>query len=120
VPLALSKPQRSNTINSPKVDVTARSKELRCDGLVAALGRGVERRATSVLNIDATASCNKLFRDGHKPLTGSAVERRENIGDLVVDEGLCALCRQQRANLRCVTITRGIPKLLPRNSFPAP
>jgi hypothetical protein len=32
---------------------------------------------------------------------------------LVVDEGLRALCRQQRANLRCITITRGFPKLLP-------
>jgi hypothetical protein len=25
------------------------------------------------------------------------------------------LCRQQRANLRCVAITRGFPKLLPRH-----
>jgi hypothetical protein len=30
------------------------------------------------------------------------------------------LCRQQRANLRCVSIQRGIPKLLPRHSFTLP
>jgi hypothetical protein len=28
------------------------------------------------------------------------------------------LSRQQRANLHCLTITRGFPKLLPRHSFP--
>jgi hypothetical protein len=33
---------------------------------------------------------------------------------------MCALCRQQLSKLRCITITRGIPKLLPRHSFPAP
>jgi hypothetical protein len=33
---------------------------------------------------------------------------------LVVDEGLRTLCRQQRANLRCVTTTHGLAKLLPR------
>jgi len=54
------------------------------------------------------------------PIKGRFVERRVPIRDLVVDEGLRALCGQQRVNLRCITITRGIPKLLPRHSFPAP
>jgi hypothetical protein len=49
---------------------------------------------------------------------------------LVVDEGLRALCRQQRANLLCVNMrgifarpreaTRGLAKMPPRHSFPAP
>jgi Na+-translocating ferredoxin:NAD+ oxidoreductase RnfE subunit len=46
------------------------------------------------------------------PITGRLVERREPARVLVVDEGLRALYRQQRADLRCVTITRGFPKLL--------
>ncbi len=42
------------------------------------------------------------------------MERRVPIRDLVVDEGLRALCGQQRVNLLCITMTRGIPNLLPR------
>jgi hypothetical protein len=40
---------------------------------------------------------------------------------LVVDEGLSVLCRQESANLLCVSITRrrGIPKLLSRHRFPS-
>jgi hypothetical protein len=54
------------------------------------------------------------------PICGRDVERRDPMRALVVDEGLRALCRQQRENLRCVTITRGLEKLLPRHGFPAP
>ncbi len=55
---------------------------------------------------------------------GREEQRRDPIRVLIVDEGLCTLCRQQRVNLQCITITRGFPKLLPRHSFlfhlPAP
>jgi hypothetical protein len=72
------------------------------------------------LKINVTARFNQLLRDGSMPILGSDKQRRGLMRALVVDEGLRALCRQQRANLRCITITRGIPKLLPRHSFPAP
>ena len=85
----------------------------RRDGLMPLTSRVVERRATVLsLKIDVTASKNELFRDGRMPILGRAVERREPIRVLVLDEGLRAFCRQQRANFRCITITRGIPKLL--------
>jgi hypothetical protein len=54
------------------------------------------------------------------PVKGRGLKRREPMRVLVVDEGLRALCRQQRANLGCVAIMRGFAKLLPRHSFSAP
>ena len=55
---------------------------------------------------------------------GREEQRRGPIRVLLVDKGLRALCRQQRANLSCITIMHSFPKLLPRHSFlfhlPAP
>ena len=45
VPPVLSKLQRSSAIISPEVDVTARSKELRCAGRMPNVGCAVERGA---------------------------------------------------------------------------
>ncbi len=51
--------------NFLKIDVTASSKELRCDGRVPKTGCEVERRAPILrLKIDVTASCQELLRDG--------------------------------------------------------
>ena len=59
VPLPLSKLQRSSAFISLEVDVTARSKELLCDGLKPKLGRDVERRVPILaMKIDVTA-CSK-------------------------------------------------------------
>ncbi len=66
------------------------------------------------LKIDVTTRSNELLRDGSMPIDGRDVERCVPMRFLVVDEGLRALRRQQRANLCCVTITRGLAKLLPR------
>ena len=73
-----------------------------------------------LMKIDVTGRCQELFRDNHMSFLGRDVERIGPMSVLVVDEGLHVLCRQQRVNLHCVTITRGIPKLLPRHCFPAP
>jgi hypothetical protein len=113
--------ERCGSNISLKMDVTASCNEQLRHSRMPCLGSPVERRAPIiVLKIDVTALCNELFRDGLMTSTGSTVERRETKRVLVVDEGLRVLCRQQRANLRCVTTTRGIPKLLPRHGFPAP
>ena len=42
------------------------------------------------------------------------------MGVLVVDEGLRVLCRQNRTNLRGVTIIHCLGKLIPRHIFPTP
>jgi len=113
--------ERCASILRLKIDVTASCNELFRDSLMPFLGSEVERRAPILLlKIDATASSNELFRDGRMPSTGRAMEGRVPMRALVVHEGLRALCRQQRVNLRCITNTRGFPKLLPRHSFPAP
>ena len=68
VPLALSSLQSSKAILSLDVDVTARSKELRCDGRMPVSGSVLERRAPILcLKIDVTASFNELLRDGRMP-----------------------------------------------------
>jgi hypothetical protein len=116
-----SEVERRAPILCLKIDVTARSNELLRHSHIPSSGRLVERRARIVaLKIDVTARSKELLRDGLMPFFGREVERRAPMRVLVVDEGLRALCRQQRANLRCVAITRGLAKLLPRDSFPAP
>jgi hypothetical protein len=105
-----------------KIDVTARSNELCCDVLMPIRGRAVEWRFPRLLclKIDVTARSNEQFRDGHVPFCGRAVERRDPRRPLEVDEGMRAWCRQQRADLCCVAMLRGIPKPLPRHIFPTP
>ena len=84
-------------------------------------GRKVERRALILLlEVGVTARSKKLICDGRLPILGLDEQLCGPMRVLLVDEGLRALCRQQRANLRCITITRGSPKLLPRHSFPTP
>jgi hypothetical protein len=103
-----------------KIHVTARSKELPYDGSVSLCGREVERRVPNIrLKIDVTSRSNKLRCHGRMPISCRAVERRVPMRVLVVDKGLRALIRQQRANLCCVTNTSGLEKLLPRHGFPA-
>ncbi len=82
----------------------------------------MERRGPSLqLKINVTASFNQqLPSDGLMPMCGREKDRRAPTRVLVVDEGLRALCRQQRANLCFVTNKRGLAKLQPRHSFPAP
>jgi hypothetical protein len=63
--------------------------------------------------------CDPILLLKIKVTTSCGDQRCGPMGVLVVDEGLRALCRQQRANLRCVTITRGRVNLLTRHSFPA-
>jgi hypothetical protein len=113
--------ERRETNHVLKIDFTARNKELFRDGLVPVIGREVERCAPILsLEVDVTASSDELHCDGSIPYLGSFVERCGPMRVLVVDEGLRAIGRQQRANFRCVTITRGLEKLLPRHSFAAP
>ena len=82
-------------------------------------GRKVERRALILLlEVGVTARSKKLICDGRLPILGLDEQLCGPMRVLLVDEGLRALCRQQRANLRCVTIKRGIPKLLSRHSCP--
>ena len=79
-------------------------------------GSEVERCAPTLrLKIDVTSSSKDLRHDDRMPISGHEVERRDPIRVLVVDEGLRTLCRQQITNLRSVTITRGLAKLLTRN-----
>ena len=60
MPLTLSNLQRSSAILSLEVDVTARSKELPCDGRMPT--GDVERRVpTLLLNIDVTVRCKELL-----------------------------------------------------------
>ncbi len=105
VPKALSNLQRSSAIISLEVDVTARSKELRCDGcvpswnelcrdgLIATRGSKVERRAPILqrsdairrLEVDVTARSKELLRDGGLPIIGREVERCEPVDLQKVD-----------------------------------
>jgi hypothetical protein len=102
-----------------KIHVTARSNELLSDGCIPTFGCEVQRRVPMrVLKIDTTTRKNELLRDCRMPLTGRVEERVAPRRVLVVDEKLRALCGQERANLRCVTNTRGLAKLLPRHIFP--
>ena len=96
-----------------KIEVTASSNQLRRDGRMPSSCRVVERCPTILcLKIDVTARCQELLRDGLMPFIGRFVEWRVPNLVLVVDEGLRTLCRQERSNLRCITITRSLPKLL--------
>ena len=62
-------------------------------------------------------SCNELLRYDRMPVTG----RNEQRGPmLVLVEGLRVLCRQNRTNLRGVTIIHCLGKLIPRHIFPTP
>ena len=72
------------------------------------------------LEVDVTVRSKGLLRDGRMALCGRDVERRGPMRVLVVDEGLRALCRQQRANLCYVTNKRGLAKLLPVIAFALP
>jgi hypothetical protein len=84
-------------------------------------GREVERTGPYMcLKIDGTARSNELSSDVLMPFVGRKVERCAPSRPLVVDEGLRAWCRQQRADLRCVAMLRGFQKLPPRHNFPAP
>jgi hypothetical protein len=101
-----------------KIDVTVRSDELFCDGRMPFVDREVERSPPILLlKIDVTARSNELFCDGLVPLPGREVERCAPSRPLVVDEGLRAWCRQQRADLHCFAMLRGMQKL-PRFLFP--
>ena len=92
-----------------------------CTYLIVIYDRGVEWCVPILrLKIDVTTCCNELFHDGRIPVNDRDVEWYAPMHVLVVDEGLSDLCRQQRANLRCVTITRDFAKLLPRHVFPIP
>jgi hypothetical protein len=86
-------------------------------GVPQALSKLQRSCAVISLEVDVTASHNELFCDGRMPSYVRVVEQRAPMLVLVVDEGLRTLCRQQRANLRCVTTTHGLAKLLPRHSF---
>jgi hypothetical protein len=113
--------ERRGPIFCLKINVTARCNELFCNSCVAIGLRGCGvYRCESILSlkIDVTARNNQLLYDGRMLIAGREVERRVPIRALVVDEGLRAFCRQQRANLRCVTNKRGLAKLQPRHSFP--
>jgi hypothetical protein len=82
-------------------------------------GCEVQRRVPMrVLKIDTTTRKNELLRDCRMSLTGRVEERVPPRRVLVVDEKLRALCGQERANLRCVTNTRGLAKLMPCHIFP--
>ncbi len=111
-------------ISNLNIDVTARCNELFRHNRMPICGREVSSVYPciawgSTLQRDArsfslTAAC---------PWRPHAKEQRcVPLSVQVVDEGLCVLCRQQRANLLCVTIMRCLAKLIPCHilSFPLP
>ena len=62
--------ERRVPIPCPKIEVTARSKELLGDGLNPIFGCHVEGRDTTrVLNIDVATSCNQQLRDSFTAAT---------------------------------------------------
>ncbi len=54
------------------------------------------------------------------PLTAREVERRQAVFVLMVDEGLRVLSRQQRTDLRCVTMKSGLSNCFPVIALPLP
>jgi hypothetical protein len=60
------------------------------------------------------------FCDGCMPFFGRDVEGLVCMCVNEVDQGLHAVCSQQRANRRCVTITFDILQMLPRHVLLAP
>jgi len=95
-----------------KIDVTASCDEQFRDDPMPTSGREVERRPVLRLQIEVTSSFNELLRDGRIPFACREVERCEPFRALVVDEGLRALRRQQRADPRFVAGQYAFPKVL--------
>ena len=113
--------ERREPILRLKIDVTVRHNELVRDDCMSLTDSDVER-CVPILRpkVDVTASSNELLRDGHMSSLDRVVERREPMHVLVVEGGLHSVCRQQRVNLRCITIMRGLSTLLPRHDFSSP
>jgi hypothetical protein len=111
------KVDRCEVILDLKIDATSSSNEQLRNCRMPFLGREMEGRVPKLrlLKVDVTARSKELLCDGLMSFKDSEVERRwgVRIRVLAIDEGLRSLCRQQRGNLRCMTITCGLQKLLP-------